>query len=444
VTAGIDLGPGRPSLGGPRFPWERRLGHVGDGVALVLAGVWIVCLVRVAAHRIFVTLDSLIDYAHVWYVAERLWHGHGLAYRMPIVSHGDGLAFPYGSVPWLSAALLHPVLGDRAVTFALVAGGIALVATTFVAFPELGRSWWAVAVLLNPALISGVLNGQLPFLWGASFFMVAVAAWRRDRRRTAVVLAALAQITHPAVLIPIAAVTVALRLPWERARRPLVVGYLVSLAVSVPAVVVLLQSSVFTEASIGARIASFADTVLPRCEFLLIPVLLMLGRKLRPEAAMGAFLALAAAVTLAIGWGYLRTPYAWRGMSRSPDTAIADWTRSPAFVPGATYRAMGFGDSRVGLYRLLQAGGRIDSDFFPESQLRRSWSDPGAYSTSLREREVDVVLIAPGYDATDHVNEVALLASMAAHPPPTCGGPEVCVHAIEGGRGFLAYRIDRG
>ncbi len=119
--------------------------------------------------------------------------------------------------------------------------------------------------------MAGVLNGQLPFLWAAALFMGAIAAWRRDHVAAAVVLAALAQLTHPAVLVPIAAVTVLLRLPWERARRALVIGYLLSLAAAVPAIVVVLRSSVFTEASTGVRIASFADTVLPRAEFLLIP-----------------------------------------------------------------------------------------------------------------------------------------------------------------------------
>lgn len=437
-----DLDAERPGTSVPG--WQRRLGMVGDGVAVVLAVVWIVCLVRVAAHRIFVTLDSLIDYADVWYVADRLWHGHGLPYTMPVVAHGDGVAFPYGVTPWLTAAVLHPLFGDRSVTLTLVAGGIGLVVLTFVAFPELRRSWWAVGVLLNPALVAGVLNGQIPFLWAASFFMATIAAWRRGHRGAAVVLAALAQLTHPAVLVPIAAVTVLLRLRWEPARRALVVGYLISLAAAIPAILVVLRSSVFTEASTGVRIASFADTVLPRAEFLLIPVLLALGRRFRPEPAMGAFLAAAVAVTLAISWGYLRIPYSWAGMDRVPDTAVADWAGGPSFRPGVTYRVLGFGDSRVGMYRLLQAGGRIDSDFFPESQLRRSWPDVATYSAALRDRDVDVVLIAPGYDRTDGVNEVAMLRSMAADPPASCAAPDVCVREIPGGSGFLAFAVDRG
>jgi hypothetical protein len=105
---------------------------------------------------------------------------------------------------------------------------------------------------------------------------------------------------------------------------------------------------------------------------------------------------------------------------------------------------LGIPDNRVGLYRVLRAGGRLDSDFFPESQLRRSWPDAETYSSAMRARQVDVVLVAPGYDAADHVNEVALLASMAANPPSSCSADLVCVRPITGGRGFLAYEIDRG
>jgi hypothetical protein len=426
----------RPDRGG--------LERAGDAIAVALAGTWVVCLVRVAAHRIFITHDSLIDYAHVWFVASRLWHGHGLPYRMPIVAHGAGVAFPYGIVPWTVAAFVRPVLGDWSVTLALVGAAAALVVLTFVAFPELRRGWWAAAVLANPALAAGLLNGQLPFLWAAAFFMGAVAAWQRDRRMLAVVLAALAQLTHAPVLVPIAAVTVALRSLGQPERRRLFGHYAISLVAAAPAVFVVLRSSVFTEASASARLIGFVDTVLPRSEFLLIPVVLAMAHRRWPRPAVGAGLAAVVAIVLAVGWGPLRMPYSWHAMGRQPDTAVADWVAGSSFRQGATYRVLGLADGRVGMYRLLQGGGRLDSDFFPESQLRRSWPDAETYSAALRDRQVDVVLIAPGYDDADQVNEVALLVSLASHRPATCAGTTVCVRPIEGGRGFLAYEIDRG
>lgn len=80
-------------------------GHVA--LALVVAG-WCVILAMILAHRIFVTNDSLSNYIHVWYVADRIYGGHGVPLHMPVIGHGDAYAFPYGFIPWFSAALLRP------------------------------------------------------------------------------------------------------------------------------------------------------------------------------------------------------------------------------------------------------------------------------------------------------------------------------------------------
>src|SRR5262249_45403641 len=87
-------------------------------------------------------------------------------------------AFPYAFIPWISAALLRPLLGDWVVTLWLVVGTIGLIAATFWAFPELRRGWWAAAVLVNPALVVASIIGQLPFLWGASMLVGAEARGR--------------------------------------------------------------------------------------------------------------------------------------------------------------------------------------------------------------------------------------------------------------------------
>ena len=49
--------------------------------------------------------------------------------------------------------------------------------------------------------------------------------------------------------------------------------------------------------------------------------------------------------------------------------------RSPEFVPGATYRVLrGAADAKLGLYHVLRAGGRLDSELFPESMAMRSFA----------------------------------------------------------------------
>src|SRR5581483_5462935 len=101
--------------------------------------------------------------------------------------------------------LLWPLMGEWSVTLVLGLGFASLVAATLWTFPELRHGWWAVAALVNPALVEGLLLGQLPFLWAAAMFVAAIGCWRNNKRTAAIVLAALAQLTHAPVLIPLVA-----------------------------------------------------------------------------------------------------------------------------------------------------------------------------------------------------------------------------------------------
>ena len=56
-----------------------------------------------------------------------------------------------------------------------------------------------------------------------------------------------------------------------------------------------------------------------------------------------------------------------------------------------TYRILRAGDGKVGMYQVLRAGGRLDSEFFPESIVRRTWPSAAEYCTFLRGRHVDRV-----------------------------------------------------
>src|SRR5258708_13417051 len=110
----------------------------GAAIALlVVVGAWIVDRALILLHRILVSHDTLSNYAHVWYVNDRLRHGHGVPFRMPVIGHGDAYAFPYGFVPWLSAALLWGLLGPRVVTLLIVLGFIWLVASLSSPLPTL-------------------------------------------------------------------------------------------------------------------------------------------------------------------------------------------------------------------------------------------------------------------------------------------------------------------
>src|SRR5439155_9278782 len=98
---------------------------------------WAVVIALILARPMFVSHDAVSNYAHVWYVSDRLWHAHRLAWRMPIIGHGRAFAFPYAFIPWLSAALARPLLGDWVVTLWLVLGCVGTAGATLWAFPEL-------------------------------------------------------------------------------------------------------------------------------------------------------------------------------------------------------------------------------------------------------------------------------------------------------------------
>ena len=130
-------------------------------------------------------------------------------------------------------------------------------------------------------------------------------------------------------------------------------------------------------------------------------------------------------------------------MPVKPDKAMVQFTHSPAFVPDRTYRVLRVDDGKVGMYQLLRAHARLDSEFFPESILRQSWPNETAYSTMLRARRVDDVMIWRGYIRLYTTNEGDLLSRMATSRLTDCGGPRVCVDLVTRTSDWSLYRITR-
>jgi hypothetical protein len=424
---------------------RRLLRGSGTVAALALAAEWVVILVRIARHAVYVSHDTAINYAHVWFVSDRLWHHHSLPLRMAGLGHGQAFTFPYGLVPWLTAAAARPLFGDRTVTLWLVAGVVGLAGATFWAFPELRRGWGAAAVLANPALFIAATIGQLPFAWASALLVAAIGCWRRGYRRWAVVFAAAAQVTHPAIVAPLALVVAGGCWLWgpREERGPLVRAYLLSAVFAVPAALIVLASPVFTETSEAVKLANFLGTLAPRAPAVLAPIGLVWVQRRRTTEAVAAAVTAASIAATAVLWQPLRLEYAWRAQWRRPDTRMVDFARSPLFVPGAEYRVLRAADGKVGMYQLLRAGGRLDSEFFPESILRRSWPSPAVYSAFLRERRVDYVFVWRGYTSYYKVNEEALLGRMAgAGPGPgACGGPTVCIERVARTADWQLFRV---
>ncbi len=405
-----------------------------DRALLALALIaWLAGFAGILAHKVFVTNDSLSNYGHVWYVAKVFWDGDGLPYRFPELGHGDALAFPYGFVPWFTAALLRPLFGDWVVSLWLVLGGLGTIVTSLWAFPELRRPLPFTLILLNPLMIESVILGQLPFLWATAIWFAAIAFWRREHTWLAVIAAAVAQASHPAVVLPLAGLTVLGRLPFERNWRRLFAAYCVSVALAIPGVAMVFLSPVVEDNSLYSLVANFLGTVSLRAGVSLAPfAIIALDRRLERPWMLGLI-----AVTMLLNVVLVpvrNTSYAWHAFGRTPDTALIPFIESSAFESGATYRILRVADGKVGMYQLLQHGAKLDSEFFPESINRRSWDSLAEYQAFLRRRKADFVIIYFAYDDRYRTNEHQLLNQLVA---------DGCATRSSQSPDFDLYRVNR-
>ena len=423
--------------GSAPFATETRAGRNAKYGLIALWGVILVLLLR---HREVISSDTLSNYIHVWFVADRFWHGGGLPFRMPVLAHGRALAFPYGFIPWMFAVLLWPLMGEWSVTLALGLGFVGLVVATFWAFPELRRGWWAVATLVNPAYVEGLLLGQLPFLWAATMMVIAIGQWRRGRRVWAIVFAALAQVTHAPILIPLVALLVFGWLRFEPDRRALLRAWVISLVPAIPAAMIVFASPVTGQTSALWSLWVEIETLTLRSFVLIVPFGLLLLQH-RPARARAPIVA---AVVMVVGQ-LVTIPISgmaqgWGALNRRPDRTALSIPHLAEFTPGATYRVLTFGDGKYGQYAVVRAGGLLDSEFFPESLYRRSFRDQFAYAKFLVDRKVQFVVIDYRYRKF-HTNEQQLLDAMAASPTGCVGG--VTVQEADRSAILTLYRISR-
>lgn len=399
----------------------------------VVAAAWALGLAFILAHRVYVTNDSLSNYIHVWYISEHFWHGHGIPLHMPVLGHGEAYAFPYGFVPWFSAALLRPLFGDWIVTLWLVVGALGLIATQWWAFPELRGAWWTALLLANPMLVEGPLLGQLPFLWSVAMLFASIALWRHERWLAAGILLGLAQATHPAVMLPIVGPLILAWLIWEPRRARLMAYYALSLAIAAPAAWLVVASPSIGDSSTGTLIANFLDTVSLRAIVVAAPFIGLVVQR-APLARIPAIILVGLIALNVILVPIRKNEFAWTALTRNADESLVPFTRSPNFHAGATYRILRVADGKVGMYQLLRAGARLDSEPFPESIDRRSWQTAGEYAAFLQKRKVEYVIIYAAYDRRYQTNEHALLRELAAAHIASgspCGGLTVSTAEYE-------------
>ena len=387
----------------------------GTIAAAVLALAWVGVAVAMLSRPIFISHDSLSNNVHVAFIADSLRTGHGLPLHIASLANGEALTFPYGSVPWLFAAALWPLLGDRAVTLALVLGFAATVVATFWAFPELRRGWWAAATLANPALVISPLLGQLPFLWSTAFFLTSIGLWRRRSWGWAAAAAAIAQIIHPAVMMPIVAVIAlgSVRFEEPGQRRRLVSLWLVSVIVALPAAWAVLQSPVVAQTSPFVQFIALVQTVSMRFLVVAVPLgLAVLTRRPLPRWTMAGVTAVFVLLQFPM-YQPFGMDFAWGSLWRNPDTSVVAFVDSGGVGDGLTHRVLSGSDGKYGLYAVAEAGGVLDSEFFPEGLHRGPFSSTGQYARFLGGRHVDRVVVFPSYRRRyGHSNEPQVLEQM--------------------------------
>jgi hypothetical protein len=320
------------------------------------------------------------------------------------------------------------------------------VAAMFWAFPEVRRGWWAAIALVNPALVIAPIIGQLPFIWGSAMLMVAIGFWRRQRYVEAAVLAGLAQATHPAVVLPMAAGLVFIRLFWEVDRRQLLRFYAISFVIALPATWIVFVSPVFVDSSAWVIISNFFGTLLVRSFVIAGPILIILFQRMQARVQKQwlpiAIFLFTLALNPALG-GVLDTRYAWGALNRKPNTDLLQFVNSPKFEPNKTYRIIRAGDGKIGMYQIVRKGGHLDSEFFPESIGRKSWPTTEDYSKFLRTRRVDFVIVYDSYDRTYKTNEHALLDQLSGTGLAACSEQRVGAAPLAQADHYDVYTVRR-
>ena len=358
---------------------------------------------------------------------------------MPVLAHGDAYAYPYGFVNWTTAALVWPLFGNWVVTLWTAIGVVGCIVATFVAFPELRRGWWAAAVLANPAILEALLFGQQSFAWGSMLLLFGIAAWRRGHYAWAAIIVGVAQANHAAIVLPMAVLLVACYLPFAPDRGALLRWYALSCAIALPAVWLVFASPTTAESTTGQELGNFFITLGPRTYMIFFPIICVLLQRtgIRALAPVGLVIALIGHAGFEIP---LNVGQQWSALAHNgADTGSLDaYLRSPAFEPGATYRVLRGGDGKLGMYLVLRAGGRLDSEMFPESMAIRNFRDVDDYAAMLCKRGIDRIIHYDTYDEARHTNEVGMIESLAQTP---AGG--VALRTLTSGSGWQVVAVDR-
>jgi hypothetical protein len=185
------------------------------------------------------------------------------------------------------------------------------------------------------------------------------------------------------------------------------------------------------------------ETVALRSLIFVIPIALVYLQRRQFErnapAILAGILIVGQIVTIPIsGMGV-----GWNALVRTPDRIATAIPLSPVFRPGATYRVLTYGDGKYGQYAVVRAGGRLDSEFFPEDMHRKSFKDHADYVSFLNRRDVDYVVVDHRYHKF-HTNEEELLAELSSMSSANGCPDGVHIEKIDQEPTFEVFRVSRG
>jgi ribulose bisphosphate carboxylase small subunit len=371
-----------------------------------LLGVALLCIAMLAK-SFFLGSDSAHHYAHVWYISDQIFHHARFPLHIRFLESGKALAFPYAVVPYLVTALPYTVLGDRAVTIAIVAGFAFYGYAATRARPALRDPRLLALIYVNTFLIEGLLSFQFAFLWACGFFFMWVEAVDRRRWATAAVWAVLAVTTHPVVgAVAVAGYTLFAVIRRRRDALPLLSAMAVAALVVLPYALYVRTTPAVESTPTQHIWGTLRYMARFRGAEVALPFLVsMFAGVLRP-LFLPAFAAMAVGFGMRLDGKHVNL----YGLRHESSPFYGEFVRSSEFDRSLTYRVLEPNDREDGAYQLIRSGAVLGQEFFDQSQFRLWWDTPEMYACFLGAKKIDVVLLEKDYIPKFNRNEHTRLA----------------------------------
>jgi len=401
--------PRREELARALVRWRHRL-EVTLALAAI-AGVGVL-LAIVLSKRFFLGSDSANDYAHVWWIADQLFHHGRLPLHVAGLESGEALTFPYAVVPWLATAPLYAAFGDWSVTLMMVAGFVLYAAMAVWARPALREPRLLALVLGNTFLLEGLMSFQMAFIWACAFFFAFVALVDRRRWAPAALLAVATLTTHPflgAAAVGAYALYTAAR--WPRTIVPLALALAAAAVVVTPFALYIRTAPSVETTSRQELFATLRWIARFRGAIVLLPLVVSACSPAFRRWFLVVFTVMVATFAVRMSEAKVNTFGITQQLAgeRHNGPFYGNFIASPVFDRALRYRVLEPNDREDGAVQLLKAGAVLTQEFFDQSQFRRWWTSPDQYACFLGARRVDVVLLEGDYPLKFNQNEDRLL-----------------------------------